>query len=258
MRRRRPSDETLVTLRRRLADLPARSPERQRLLQGCADLHGVSIATVYRALREQFRPRSLHRRDRGRPAQAATAGDGAVLRVGRGDEAAHHEPEEPAPLDRPRHRAAGRARDRDAGRLGAAAAWPAQPHHVEPLSAELGLDHERMARPPPAVRFQAEHSNDCWQFDLSPVGPEAGAGAALGRGRPRPADPDAVQRRRRPQRRRLSGIPLRLRRGRRRRAALPVQRHGARRTRPAWCFRASRRCSIWTMARSPSPAPSGG
>ena len=67
MRRRRPADETLVTLRGRLEDLPARSAERQRLLQGCADLHGVSIATVYRALREQFRPRSLHRRDRGRP-----------------------------------------------------------------------------------------------------------------------------------------------------------------------------------------------
>ncbi len=67
MRRRRPSDETLVRLRGRLADLPARSPERQRLILGCADLHGVSIATIYRALREQFRPRSLHRRDRGRP-----------------------------------------------------------------------------------------------------------------------------------------------------------------------------------------------
>jgi hypothetical protein len=25
-----------------------------------------------------------------------------------------------------------------------------------------------MGRPSPAVRFQAEHSNDCWQFDLSP------------------------------------------------------------------------------------------
>ena len=50
MRRRRPSDETLVTLRGRLEGLPARSPERQRLMLGCADLHGVSIATIYRAL----------------------------------------------------------------------------------------------------------------------------------------------------------------------------------------------------------------
>jgi hypothetical protein len=67
MRRRRPSDETLVTLRGRLADLPARSPERRHLILGCADLHGVSVATIYRALRDQFRPRSLHRRDRGHP-----------------------------------------------------------------------------------------------------------------------------------------------------------------------------------------------
>jgi hypothetical protein len=32
----------------------------------------------------------------------------------------------------------------------------------------LGYDHERMIRPPPAVRFQAEHSNALWHFDMSP------------------------------------------------------------------------------------------
>jgi hypothetical protein len=30
------------------------------------------------------------------------------------------------------------------------------------------LDHPRLTRQPPAVRFEAEHSNDCWQFDMSP------------------------------------------------------------------------------------------
>jgi hypothetical protein len=30
------------------------------------------------------------------------------------------------------------------------------------------LDQPRLLRDPPAVRFQAEHSNDCWQFDISP------------------------------------------------------------------------------------------
>lgn len=54
-------------LRGKLEDLSPRSTERQHLLQECADLHDVSVATVYRALREQFHPRSLHRRDRGRP-----------------------------------------------------------------------------------------------------------------------------------------------------------------------------------------------
>ena len=31
-----------------------------------------------------------------------------------------------------------------------------------------GLDDGASSRPPPAQRFQAEHVNDCWQFDLSP------------------------------------------------------------------------------------------
>ena len=30
------------------------------------------------------------------------------------------------------------------------------------------LNQSRLLRQPPATRFQAEHSNDCWQFDLSP------------------------------------------------------------------------------------------
>jgi hypothetical protein len=31
-----------------------------------------------------------------------------------------------------------------------------------------GYDRTTLSRPPPAVRFEARHSNDCWQFDLSP------------------------------------------------------------------------------------------
>jgi hypothetical protein len=31
-----------------------------------------------------------------------------------------------------------------------------------------GYDDDTLRRPPPAVRFQALHSNDCWHFDLSP------------------------------------------------------------------------------------------
>jgi hypothetical protein len=31
-----------------------------------------------------------------------------------------------------------------------------------------GYDHTSMTRQPPAVRFQAESSNECWHFDLSP------------------------------------------------------------------------------------------
>lgn len=31
-----------------------------------------------------------------------------------------------------------------------------------------GYEHQRMIRQPPAIRFQAQHSNECWHFDLSP------------------------------------------------------------------------------------------
>ena len=65
MWRGRPSDETLVAPRTRLGQLPERPAERLALIRNCADPHGVSIDTTYRSPREQFRPRALHRRDRG-------------------------------------------------------------------------------------------------------------------------------------------------------------------------------------------------
>jgi hypothetical protein len=33
---------------------------------------------------------------------------------------------------------------------------------------QWGYDHHTLLQPPPAVRFQAQHSNECWHFDLSP------------------------------------------------------------------------------------------
>ncbi|MDQ2762153.1 MAG: IS481 family transposase, partial [Pseudomonadota bacterium] len=168
MRRRRPSDETLVTLRGKLDDLPPRSAERQQFLQGCADLHGVSVATIYRALREQFRPRSLHRRDRGRPRKLSqremerfceliaamklrtTNQKNRHLSTNRALELlVEHGIETPDGLVRAPLGLLTRATVNRYLRI-----W--------------GLDDERMGRPPPAQRFQAEHANECWQFDLSP------------------------------------------------------------------------------------------
>ena len=168
MRRRRPPDEILVTLRGRLEGLPARSPERQRLILGCADLHGVSIATIYRALRDQFRPRALHRSDRGRPRKLppremerfcelvaaiklrTTNLKNRHLSTGRAIELlVEHGIETPEGLVRA-----------PPGLLTRTT--------VNRYLRHWGLDDERRGRPPPARRFQAEHANDCWQFDLSP------------------------------------------------------------------------------------------
>jgi hypothetical protein len=168
MRRRRPSHDTLVALRRRLEDLPARAPERQVLMRRCADLHGISVATLYRALGEQFRPRPLHRRDRGHPRKLSrpemerfcelvaamklrtTNLKGRHLSTRRAIELlVEHGIETPDGLVRA-----------SSGLL----ARTTVNHYLR----SWGLDDDRMSRPPPAQRFQAEHANDCWQFDLSP------------------------------------------------------------------------------------------
>jgi len=63
--------EALATLRRRVAALPGRHPQRQVLLSSNAELYAISRATLYRLLRGNRRPRDAHRADRG-----------ALLRVG--------------------------------------------------------------------------------------------------------------------------------------------------------------------------------
>ncbi len=53
--------ETLLTLRQQLDDLPPRAPERHTLIGDTATLYGVSPATVYRALRDFYKPKLVGR-----------------------------------------------------------------------------------------------------------------------------------------------------------------------------------------------------
>jgi hypothetical protein len=168
MRRKRPSDETLVALRTRLESLPERSADRLALVQNCADLHGVSTDTIYRALREQFRPRALHRRDRGIPRNLSR-------------KEMEHLCEIVAALklrttnQKQRHLSTGRAIDLliDPGVETPDGLIRIKPNALTRSTVNRylrawGMDDRHIRQPPPAVRFQAEHSNDCWQFDLSP------------------------------------------------------------------------------------------
>jgi len=60
--------EALRDLRRRLATLPPRSPERRRLMHETARLYGVSEQTLSRVLSQQGKPHAVTRRtDRGLP-----------------------------------------------------------------------------------------------------------------------------------------------------------------------------------------------
>ena len=57
--------EALINLRQRLDVLPTRCRERRLLVEETATLYGVSSDTLYRALRQYSRPKSIHRSDSG-------------------------------------------------------------------------------------------------------------------------------------------------------------------------------------------------
>ena len=168
MRRKRPSDETLVALRTRLEQLPERSAERMALVQSCADLHGVSIDTIYRSLREQFRPRALHRRDRGVPRKLSRKKMEHLCEVIAAVKL------RTTNLKR-RHLSTGGVIDLliDPGIETPDGLLRIEPDALTRSTVNRylrawGMDDRHIQQPPPAVRFQADNSNDCWQFDLSP------------------------------------------------------------------------------------------
>ena len=160
--------EALALLRRRLTALPAKHPDRQQLMESTRTLYGVSRATLYRLLRGDRQPRVAHRADSGSP-RVMSAADierwceiVAAMKVrttnkkGRHlstvrilDLLEKHGVETPDGLQR-----------LAPGKLTAST--------INRHMRRLGYDHERMTRPPPAVRFQAERSNELWHFDMSP------------------------------------------------------------------------------------------
>jgi len=160
--------EVLIDLRRRLDRLAPRDPERGRLMAATAALYGVSRATLYRQLRENRRPRPTHRADHGRPRAMPT-------------ETLERYCELVAALKI-------RTENRKKRRLSTTRAIELLERHgietpdglvrapvgrlkratVDRYLALWGLDHDRLTRPPPAVRFEARHGNALWQFDLSP------------------------------------------------------------------------------------------
>ena len=160
--------EALATLRRRLAALSARHPERKLLMNSTAQLYAISRATLYRLLRGDRRPKDACRSDRGCP-RSMPAGEierlceiVAAMKIRTTNRKGRHlstvrvlellenhgveTPEGFVKLEK--------------GQITASTLN----RHLN----RLGYDHQRMIREPPAVRFQAEHSNSIWHFDMSP------------------------------------------------------------------------------------------
>lgn len=160
--------EALVQLRQRLDLLRPRSAERRRLVTATAELYGVSPDSLYRALRQLNRPHSAHRSDKGRPRKLPLSELEnyceiiAALKVRTTNK-------------KGRHLSTGRAIEileqhgvQTPNGLVKVTAGLLKITTVNRYLKAWGYDYTSLLSEPPAVRFQADFSNDCWQFDLSP------------------------------------------------------------------------------------------
>lgn len=160
--------EALLDLRRRLANLPPRSPDRRVLMQETAALYGVSESSLYRALRERARPKALNRSDRGvprvlpQPELERYCEVIAALKIRTSNKKGRHISTVQAIRLLEEHGV-----ETPDGLLRAPAALLARTT-VNRYLKQWGFDYGTLTRVPPAVRFQARHSNECWHFDLSP------------------------------------------------------------------------------------------
>jgi len=160
--------EALIDLTRRLVALPARSHERRLIIAEAAQVFGVSEPTLYRALAERSRPRALRRADRGTPRTLSAEQMEryceliAAIKVRTTNKKDRHLSTAESIRLIETH-----GIDTPDGHV-QAPAGTLNKTTVNRYLRQWGYDRETLGRPPPAVRFQAEHSNDCWQFDLSP------------------------------------------------------------------------------------------
>ena len=167
-RAKRPPGEALVDLRRRLSLLPPRDPGRTEIIGRAAQAYGISVPTMYRALRELTRPKSIRRADHGssrvapRPTMDRYLEIVAALKIRTTNKKGRH-------LSTAR---AIRLLEEDGvetpdGLVRVAPGLLKRATVDRGLRAS-GLDYARVTRPTAAVRFQARRSNELWHFDMSP------------------------------------------------------------------------------------------
>ena len=159
--------ETLMELRQRLDQLPPRSKERRILIEETAQLYGVSTITIYRALKKYRTPKSVRRADCGQPrvmpkqTLVRYCEIIAALKKRTINEQDRHLSTVQAIRLLEEH-----GINTDDGHLQVPSGL-LKKTTVNRYLKQWGYDKDRLSRQPPAVRFEAEFSNQCWHFDLS-------------------------------------------------------------------------------------------
>jgi hypothetical protein len=160
--------DSLLQLRQRLDRFPKRSPERKIQVEAVAELYGVSLTTVYRALQAFPKLKNAHRADCGKP-RVLPKGEierycelFAALKLRTTNKQGRHLSTKRAiqlleeyGIETPQ---------------GLIRAPEGLLHRstVDVYLRQWHLDQPRLTCQPPAVRFEAEESNACWHFVMSP------------------------------------------------------------------------------------------
>ena len=168
MNRKQIPPEALVKLRSRLELFPPRSRQRRVLIEEVSALYGVSVDTLYRYLRKQARPTAIQRSDQGKPRKLKSSEMEkyceiiAAMKIRTQNKKGRHlstaraiELLEEYGMETP-------------DGFVQAPSGLLKKSTVNYYLKAWGYDHTSLTRQPPAVRFQAEQSNQCWHFDLSP------------------------------------------------------------------------------------------
>ena len=160
--------DSLLQLRQRLDRLPPKSPERATQIAAMANLYGLSATTVYRALNGFNKPQAVHRVDHGKPRVLPARQLEqyceliAALKLRTTNKNGRH-----LSTVRAIELLEDFGVDTNQGLIKAPKGLLSRQTINRYLSL-WQLDQQHLTREPAAVRFQAEHSNDCWQFDMSP------------------------------------------------------------------------------------------
>ena len=159
--------DSLLHLRQRMDRFPPKSPERSDQVQAVATLYGVSKATVYRALAQFNKPHAAQRADHGKPRVVQQPELVryceliAALKLRTTNKQGRH-----LSTSRALELLENYGVETQQGLIKAPKGLLSR-QTVDRYLQRWQLDQRHLTRQPPAVRFQAEHSNDCWQFDIT-------------------------------------------------------------------------------------------
>lgn len=178
----------IADLRIRLEILKARSHERVELVKSTAELYGVSVSSVYRALKEKTGPRRIRRSDQGRSRKLSAPELHQYCEVIAALKCIRNKRGRHMPTSFAIHLLETAGVETPNG-------WVKAPPGVLSKSLvnrhlkQLGLQIDDLLIEPPPQRFQAETSNQCWQFDISRSDlkdlPEIPSWIDLSRGKPK-------------------------------------------------------------------------